>query len=551
MTEPSVTFLIERANAFLQAGRSADGMPFAEQALAADPENPAGHLVLGWLLLTTDQPQAALEHLKIAGASGPNEPSVYHGLAQAYGHLDDIPNARAAAARELVLAPQSAGAHLRSARYALAGKATKADKKWAYERITSALEIDPDNEIVLESAARVVWGLKRFDEVDGYIARGLAIAPESSSLRYLYGVRESMKAEKKSTVNAEIVQVQQMGQVLAGDPRHAAATDLLRLRVWNRVRTLTALPLVWTVFLAPSMMIMYRPASRYGMLWAPLIIVIALSIVAVVASLRVFRAAAPGYLRRQLRVAFRGWVLPVAIVGGVAVLCTAVAFATVTSPTLARWSIVTLSLGALCSGAAVVGQAVRLFTEGTPESTAAALSEQIRDATRSGLVNVLRVAAPVLVLSLVALNTSHPDAVAPLFIVIASWGAAALAPLGVLLTRAWRERRRQSASAVVVPRATAVIALVGIVVLGASVIGGVARIPILPNVRDTESAYELTRPPTRETDPECGGTTANRLACQMDNLQDRLTMTPIPLPSITVPNITIPDITVPDITVPE
>lgn len=148
-----------------------------------------------------------------------------------------------------------------SARYALAGKATKADKKWARaERITSALEIDPDNEIV-RCAARVVWGLKRFDEVDGYIARGLAIAPESSSLRYLYGVRESMKAEKKSTVNAEIVQVQQM---LAGDPDTRGS----HRSAWAQGVESGADPhgalKRGRSFWAPSMMIMYRPGSRYG-----------------------------------------------------------------------------------------------------------------------------------------------------------------------------------------------------------------------------------------------------------------------------------------------
>lgn len=77
---------------------SAAGIPYAEQAVALDPQQPFAHYVLGLLRLDVDDYLKAIPELEIAQKSMPNEPKIYFALGTAYsraGRKQDAQRARA------------------------------------------------------------------------------------------------------------------------------------------------------------------------------------------------------------------------------------------------------------------------------------------------------------------------------------------------------------------------------------------------------------------------------------------------------------------------
>lgn len=77
---------------------SAAGIPYAEEAVKLDPQQPFGHYLLGLLLLDTDDYQRAIPELEIASKSFPREAKIYFALGTAYsraGRRQDAVRARA------------------------------------------------------------------------------------------------------------------------------------------------------------------------------------------------------------------------------------------------------------------------------------------------------------------------------------------------------------------------------------------------------------------------------------------------------------------------
>ena len=81
---------------------SAAGLPFAEEAVKLDPQQPFAHMLLGLLRLDTDDYLNAIPELEQARKSLPNEPKVYAALGTAYsraGRKQEAVRARQAFAR--------------------------------------------------------------------------------------------------------------------------------------------------------------------------------------------------------------------------------------------------------------------------------------------------------------------------------------------------------------------------------------------------------------------------------------------------------------------
>jgi len=63
---------------------SAAGLPYAEEAVKLDPQQPFAHMLLGLLRLDVDNYQGAIPELEIARKGLPKEPKIYAALATAY-----------------------------------------------------------------------------------------------------------------------------------------------------------------------------------------------------------------------------------------------------------------------------------------------------------------------------------------------------------------------------------------------------------------------------------------------------------------------------------
>ena len=77
---------------------SAAGIPFAEEAVKLDPQQPFAHYLLGLLLLDTDDYQRAIPELEIAQKAFPRDAKIYLALGTAYsraGRRADAARARA------------------------------------------------------------------------------------------------------------------------------------------------------------------------------------------------------------------------------------------------------------------------------------------------------------------------------------------------------------------------------------------------------------------------------------------------------------------------
>jgi len=80
----------------------AEGLPYAEQAVAIAPKLPFAHYLLGLLLASTGEEEKAIPELEIARRAFPQDTKVYWSLATAYarvGRAQDAAKARAEVAR--------------------------------------------------------------------------------------------------------------------------------------------------------------------------------------------------------------------------------------------------------------------------------------------------------------------------------------------------------------------------------------------------------------------------------------------------------------------
>ena len=91
-----------RIAAALYKQNSAAGLPYAEEAVKLEPQQPFAHLLLGLLRLDVDDYLNAIPELEIARKSLPKEPKIYAALGTAYsraGRREEAAQARATFSR--------------------------------------------------------------------------------------------------------------------------------------------------------------------------------------------------------------------------------------------------------------------------------------------------------------------------------------------------------------------------------------------------------------------------------------------------------------------
>jgi tetratricopeptide (TPR) repeat protein len=102
MQPTHVPAMLQLAFHLMKEGRYEEALPYAENAVKAEPGFFAAHNALGRVLLDLDQTPRAITELETAARLAPNSVQTYFSLARAYqkaGRLEDVKKARATFAR--------------------------------------------------------------------------------------------------------------------------------------------------------------------------------------------------------------------------------------------------------------------------------------------------------------------------------------------------------------------------------------------------------------------------------------------------------------------
>src|SRR6267378_7229552 len=110
-TVDKVAFLNREGMAAMQRGDLASARVTFEKVVRLAPRNPEGHNSLGWVLLSQNQPDAAISHFRRALELRPNFAQAHSNLASALLQKGDIDAALGESQEAVRLAPRDAEAH--------------------------------------------------------------------------------------------------------------------------------------------------------------------------------------------------------------------------------------------------------------------------------------------------------------------------------------------------------------------------------------------------------------------------------------------------------
>src|SRR5450432_256580 len=169
-----------RGASYFELGEFTLAIDSLELAVAADPRERNGRLMLGEALLGAGRPAAAADHFKAAAEMLPANPRVWYGLGRAQEALGPNPAAKEAWERLMAL-PVSLESHLHAA------QVHDTEQRWREAAVEwrEALQLAPENRV-----ARVGLGASLFRSRD-YDAAMAALKPlltsESADVQFLYG----------------------------------------------------------------------------------------------------------------------------------------------------------------------------------------------------------------------------------------------------------------------------------------------------------------------------------------------------------------------------
>ena len=180
--------------AYLEAGRTAEGLKTAAELSAQNADDVHLHFTLGVLLASEKQFRAAQLELEKANALQPETFETLFNLGQAYLRTADFSNAEAALNRALKLQPGSA-----EALYVLAQVEQAQSKSTdALDLLVRAHKLSPENTDIIFQLARVSMTQNYFEDAIPLLESGIKIAPQRADLHAALGESYFMsgKAEK-------------------------------------------------------------------------------------------------------------------------------------------------------------------------------------------------------------------------------------------------------------------------------------------------------------------------------------------------------------------
>ncbi len=150
--------LLRRAQAALDLGRNEEAAGFASTAVAKEPDNHRGHVMLAWCLLG-DNNAEALASAQRAIALSPNSTGGFDVAAIAAGRVGQKKQAIEYAHRYVQMEPNRARSHRRLAEtLAYYGKKKEVGNQ-GYDAALEAIKLDPDNANNWNAMGAVYWNL--------------------------------------------------------------------------------------------------------------------------------------------------------------------------------------------------------------------------------------------------------------------------------------------------------------------------------------------------------------------------------------------------------
>lgn len=169
--------------AYLESGKTADGLRTARELSAQNKDNVQLHFTLGVLLATEKQNHAAQFELEQADALQPHAFEILHNLGGIYLQNGELAKAEVMLKRALKLKPDSA-----ETLYLLGQVYTQESKPVdALDQLVRAHKFAPENTDVIYSLARVSMSQNYYEDSIPLLESGLQLAPERTDLHAALG----------------------------------------------------------------------------------------------------------------------------------------------------------------------------------------------------------------------------------------------------------------------------------------------------------------------------------------------------------------------------
>ena len=175
--------LVNLTRAYLQAGRTVEGLRVATELSAQNKSDAQLHFTLGVLLASEKQLKAALRELETASALKPETYEILYDLGQAYFRTGDYAKAEVALNRALKLKPESP-----ETMYLMAQVDFKQNRPLdALDLLARAHKLAPENTDVISLLARVSMSQDYFEDAIPLLESGLKLAPQRADLHAALG----------------------------------------------------------------------------------------------------------------------------------------------------------------------------------------------------------------------------------------------------------------------------------------------------------------------------------------------------------------------------
>lgn len=182
--------------AYLQAGKTAEGLKSASELSSENKDNVQLHFTLGVLLAAEKQYRPAQLELERANALQPETFEILYNLGQAYLRSGEYPKAELALNRALKLKPDSP-----EALYLLAQVYSDQKKSVdALDLLVRAHKLAPQNADIIFLLARVSMGQNYFEDAIPLLESGLQTAPKRADLRAALGESYFMSGKTEKAI---------------------------------------------------------------------------------------------------------------------------------------------------------------------------------------------------------------------------------------------------------------------------------------------------------------------------------------------------------------
>jgi tetratricopeptide (TPR) repeat protein len=180
---PTIASRFNLTKAYLESGKTADGLRIAKELSAQNKDNVQLHFTLGVMLATEKQNHAAQFELEQADALQPQTFELLHNLGGIYLQNGELAKAEVMLKRALKLKPDSA-----ETLYLLGQVYTQESKPVdALDQLVRAHKLAPENTDVIYSLARVSMSQNYYEDSIPLLESGLKLDPQRTDLHAALG----------------------------------------------------------------------------------------------------------------------------------------------------------------------------------------------------------------------------------------------------------------------------------------------------------------------------------------------------------------------------